>query len=44
MLCPEKHGIESFPSREPPMSIFSYDSKFSQVFLKIAYGCFLNVL
>lgn len=26
------------------MSIFSYDSKFSQVLLKIAYGCFLNVL
>jgi uncharacterized membrane protein YesL len=26
------------------MNIFSYDSKFSQVLLKIAYGCFLNVL
>lgn len=26
------------------MNIFSYDSKFSQVLLKIVYGCFLNVL
>lgn len=26
------------------MRIFSYDSKFSQIMLKLSYGCYLNLL
>ena len=26
------------------MRLFSYDSKFSQIMLKLCYGCYLNLL